>query len=75
MTKEAKKKYCSGCYNSIYNGALAKECWYLESAELVMRKEVHVDQVPPWNQKPRKFLSCYHKPRYCYVSPGKAVHR
>jgi len=71
MTKEAKKEYCSGCYNDIYNGGMAKECWSLEGAELVMRKEVHVDQVPPWNQKARKFLSCYNKPRYCYMSPDR----
>lgn len=73
MKKEDKKKYCSGCYCSCYNFGTggAKECWSLDSAELVMKKEVHVDQRPPWNQKPIKVLSCYHKQRYVYVDPNK----
>ena len=71
MTKADKKKYCSGCYNNIYNGGAggAKECWSLENAEVVMRQEVHVDQMPPYKQKPIKVLSCYNKPRYCYIKP------
>jgi hypothetical protein len=73
VTKEEKLKYCSGCYNNIYNQGAggAKECWSLENAEVVMRKEVHIDQVPPWNQKPIKVLSCYTKPRYCYMRPDR----
>ena len=71
MSNKAKKKYCDGCYCDIYNGGMAKECWSLDNAELVMKKEVHVDQVPPWNQKPKKVLSCYHKQRYVYVNPDR----
>jgi hypothetical protein len=71
VTKEEKKQYCSGCYNEIYNGGMAKECWSLEDAKMVLKKEVHIDQVPPWKQKPKKVLSCYHRQRYIYVEPSR----
>jgi hypothetical protein len=71
LTRDDKKKYCSGCHDDIYNGSMAPECWSLDRAELVMKKEVHIDQVPPWNQKPKKVLSCYHKPRFVYVDPDR----
>lgn len=73
MNNANKKKYCAGCYNDIYNHGAggAKECWSFADAELVMKKEVHIDQRPPWDQKPRKFLSCYHKQRYVYVNPDR----
>ena len=69
MTKEN----CSGCYNDDYNYGLggAKECWCFKTAELIMRKEVHIDQVPPWNQKARLFPSCYRKQRYFYFNPDQ----
>lgn len=34
-----------------------------------MRKEVHIDQRPPWDQKARLFPSCYKKQRHVYVGP------
>jgi len=67
--KKMNKKHCVGCYCDAYNHGLggAKECWMLESAELIMRKEVHIDQRPPWKQKPKKLPSCYTRQRYVYV--------
>ena len=64
---------CEGCYNNVYNGGLggAKKCWMLDSAKLIKRKEVHVDQRPPWNQKAKLFPSCYSKQRYVYVEPDQ----
>jgi hypothetical protein len=69
MKKEDKKKYCSGCYNNIYNGGMAKECWCLDDAKVVMRKEVHINQMPPYTQKPKKVLDCYRKQQYAYMTP------
>lgn len=67
------KKHCAGCYNEEYNYGLggAKQCWSLESAELVMRKRVHVDQLPPWKQKAKKYPSCYRQQRYVFVGPDQ----
>lgn len=63
------KKHCAGCYCNDYNHGLggAKECWNLADAKVILRKEVHVDQVPPWKQKARRFPNCYHRQRYVYV--------
>ena len=63
-----KLKYCSGCYENIYNGQNAKECWSLKSAKLVMKKKVGINDVPPWNHIPIKCLSCYHETGYVMIS-------
>jgi len=67
------KKHCEGCYNNIYNNGAggAKQCFSLATAEVIMRKEVHIDQVPPWNQKAKRFPDCYSRQRYAYVSPDR----
>lgn len=67
------KDMCRGCYDSDYNHGLggSKECWSFNSSSLKMRKEVHIDQRPPWNQEPKLILSCYHKPKYVYVDGDK----
>lgn len=67
------KSHCAGCYNDVYNHGCggAKECWSLKTATLIQRKEVHINQVPPWNQKPKALPSCYHKPQFVYVSPER----
>ena len=73
MSKNEKLKHCIGCRNNFYNGnnnMEIKECWSLKSAKLVLKKEVGVDQRPPWKQKPRRVLSCYHKQKYVYVEPN-----
>lgn len=72
MNKSEKLKYCAGCKDDFYNSQnpyAIDECWHLKSARLVLKKEVHVDQIPPWTQKPRKFLNCYRRKRYVYVEP------
>jgi hypothetical protein len=66
------KKHCAGCRDDFYNGNNPygiKECWMLKSAKLILRKEVHINQVPPWNQAPKKLPSCYRKPQFVYVGP------
>ena len=75
MTKLDKLKHCRGCRDNFYNGNNSygvKECWGLKTAKLIMRVEVHIDQVPPWTQPPAKYLSCYHADRYVYVRPDNS---
>lgn len=69
MNKSAKLKHCSGCHDDFYNhgGGGSYECWMLDGAKLIFKKEVSIDQRPPWKQKAKRFLSCYHRPRYIYV--------
>ena len=68
------KKDCIGCRNNFYNGNNdlgIKECWSFESAKLIMRKRVHIDQPPPWNQKAISKPNCYHEQGYVYVGPNQ----
>lgn len=61
---------CAGCYNDVYNGQLARECWNLPSATLESRLLIHVDLAPPYlHLKPRKVPSCYKMQRYVTVNP------
>ncbi len=71
LTKAEKLKCCIGCYNHFYNGNNplgVRECWSLADAVLVWKKEVHMNQVPPWKQAPEEFLSCYRRSQFVYVS-------
>ena len=70
VSKEEALKCCVGCYENFYNGnntVGVKECWNLESAKLVMKKKVGIDDVPPWNHTPIKCLSCYHETGYVMI--------
>ena len=72
MTNAEKMKMCSGCRNNFYNGNNPhgiKECWSLKDAKVVRKKAVPTHQVPPWNQKPVRVLSCYHRQGVIYVNP------
>jgi len=65
-----KKENCIGCYCNIYNNGAggSTECFMLKTAKIIFRKEVHVDQIPPFKQGFKRFPSCYHKPRYIYYT-------
>lgn len=67
------KSHCSGCEDDFYNhgGGGAKECWAFESAKLIMRKKVSIDQIPPWKQKAAQYPSCYHVKRFVFVGPDR----
>lgn len=68
------KKHCAGCHSSIYNdraNCSESDCWRLSAAKLVWRKEVHIDQIPPWNQKAIRVPDCYHRQRYLYIDPKR----
>jgi len=72
MTEQQKLKRCAGCRNDFYNGnnpLKVKRCWSLDDARIVWKKEVHVNQMPPWNQSAKRVLSCFHRDRYVYVDP------
>lgn len=75
MTENEKLKHCAGCHDDFYNqpGGTSPtgRCWSLPNMELEWRKEVSVDQRPPWTQKARRLPSCYHRPRFVYVKPNR----
>lgn len=68
------RKHCVGCRENFYNGDNPfgiVECWSLKDAVLISRKEVPVDQRPPWTQGPVMKPSCYRRKGYVYVKPGQ----
>ena len=72
LSKEEKLKYCYGCHSDFYNGNNPmgiKECWGLKAAKLVLKKQVHMNQVPPWKQSPIAVLDCYRRDGYVMVGP------
>lgn len=67
------RKWCSLCHDDYYNssqtsGSSTGICWCRDDAKVVWRKEVSIDQRPPYTQKARRFPSCYHRPRYGYIN-------
>jgi hypothetical protein len=67
-----KQSDCTGCRENFYNGNNdlgVTRCWNFESASLILRKEVHINQVPPWTQEPIMKPSCYRRTGYIYVKP------
>jgi hypothetical protein len=80
MTAQLRKKAerCVGCDQNFYNGNNnmgIQVCWSLAGAKLVSRKRVHMDQVlhmdqvPPWTQKPEKVYDCRRERHYVFVEP------
>lgn len=68
------RKHCVGCRNDFYNGRQnvgGNTCWNLKDAKLIMRKEVHINQVPPWTQKAQLLPHCYHKEQFVYLEPDR----
>jgi hypothetical protein len=70
MKKE--KSMCTGCYDDEYNHGLggSKECWSYETAKVIKRLCVHMNQSPPYNfeENSEDKLSCYRRPQYCYIN-------
>ena len=77
------KSHCKGCYNDRYNHkgmcerpgidapVTSDECWHLEDAKLVWRKQVHISQVPPWTQKCIRVPDCYRMSGYVFVEKNR----
>jgi len=69
-----KKTDCVGCYNNYYNGNNdigVRECLYFSSAKIVRRKQVHINQQPPWTQRPISVPDCYRQGGYIFVPPNR----
>lgn len=67
------KEACSGCYNEQYHYGLggAKECFSYESAKIVDKIAVGVDEMPPFDKaRARPMMSCYTRQRSCFVEPS-----
>lgn len=70
MTESQKLMHCIGCRNDYYNhgnNSSTGRCWSLPDMKLVWKKEVHINQMPPWTQKAKRLPDCYHRPQYVYV--------
>ena len=70
MTKQEKKRMCSGCRNNFYNGNNpygVKECWNFKTSRVVLKKKVPIWLEPPWDMEPQKVLSCRHEKGYVFV--------
>ena len=68
------KTHCNGCRDDFYNGNNdlgVSRCWNLDSAKLMWRKEVHINQCPPWTQKAKRLPSCYSRAQFVYVAAGR----
>ena len=68
------KEKCLGCDDNFYNGNNTyniKQCWLLEKAELVMKKQVGMNDVPPWNHTPIEVPNCYHRRGYWFVDASR----
>ncbi len=64
------KTDCNGCEDNFYNGNNphgTKECWRFKTAKIILRKQVHISQVPPWEQEPELKMSCFRKKQYVFV--------
>jgi hypothetical protein len=67
-------KHCVGCEDNFYNGNNPydiKKCWGLETATLIGRKRVGMNDTPPWNGPVENLPSCYKKRGYIFVSPER----
>lgn len=68
------KIHCPGCEDNFYNGHNPydiKDCWGLQTAKLIMRKRVGMNDIPPWNGPAEKLPSCYKKRGYIFVRPER----
>lgn len=71
MTTKEKRKHCSGCEDNFYNGNNplgVKECWMLSDMKLIKRKEVGINDRPPWTWKSKKYPNCYERRGYVYIN-------
>lgn len=66
------KTLCVGCRDNFYNGNNpygVKECWAFKDAKVIKRKQVALDQNPPWNQEAHFEMSCKRVKGYVFVGP------
>lgn len=73
MTEREKLTHCDGCHNDHYNqpgNSTTGRCWSLPTMKLILRKPVHINDVPPWLNKSKLMPDCYRKPQWVFVKPG-----
>ena len=74
MKNKMTKQNCIGCEDNFYNGNNpygVKECWHFKSAEIIKRKKVGLNDVPPWTWKPQKYPNCYSQKGYVFIDCEK----
>jgi hypothetical protein len=73
MVKPRKSKaLCRGCRDDFYNGkqnCTGEGCWSYESAQVIKRKRVPLDQRPPWKQRAIWAFSCRTESGCIFVRP------
>lgn len=71
VKRKATAKNCLGCRDNFYNGNNhlgVQRCWLLDTARLVRRKQVHINDVPPWWRQPVLVIpDCFRQSGYVYV--------
>ncbi len=66
------KDKCSGCEDNFYNGNNnlgVGKCWGLDTAKVIKRKRVGMNDMPPWKRKSESLPSCYKQRGYIFVKP------
>ncbi len=65
-----KRTDCDGCYNEVYHTGTggSYKCWSFDEAEIILRKEVHINDNPPHRKKARRLPNCYSKQKYVYIN-------
>lgn len=71
------KTMCNGCRDDFYNHRTnfdgSTECWHYKDAKVVKRMVIHINQMPPYKQKPETVLSCRTQERFVIVDPEKSL--
>ncbi len=69
MTDAEKLKHCAGCHDDVYNHGCggSNRCWSLAGMKLVLKKQIHINQRPPWTQKAIRVPDCYRRKGFVYV--------
>lgn len=63
------RKYCAGCRDDYYNGAVEGGCWSLKNAEVVVRLRLGW-----WTQPTSRSAFTKVKTNSCHRAPGKYAH-
>jgi hypothetical protein len=67
-----KLKMCAGCSENFYNGNNdigISRCWNLDSAKVVKKVRVGINERPPWTGPEVKVLSCRRERGVVLMSP------
>ena len=75
LSLKEKRKLCVGCEDNFYNSNNnlgIENCWSLEGSKLCKKKEVHINDTPPWTHQPViDTLDCFKRKQYVYVGPER----